>query len=94
MFRYFFCIIFCFMKSCINVLSGLPVQLVVVFYILFAVWWISILIWVAYKLDICPDAFYPPNIPCELRSTVNYNCLEKPKTVKVGRGYNFNHDLV
>ncbi|KAL5265669.1 hypothetical protein ACHWQZ_G006405 [Mnemiopsis leidyi] len=62
--------------------KGLPVQLVVVFYILFAVWWISILIWVAYKLDICPDAFYPPNIPYELRSTVNYNCLEKPQTVK------------
>ena len=58
-------------------------QLVVVFYILFAVWWISILLWAAYKLDIWPDGFYPPNIPEELRSTLSFNSMEKPVTVKV-----------
>ncbi|XP_063691715.1 uncharacterized protein LOC134824012 isoform X2 [Bolinopsis microptera] len=43
--------------------EGLPVPFVTAFYIVFGAWWIGILLWASYKLDLWPDYFNPKSIP-------------------------------
>ena len=40
----------------------MPIQFVTVFYIIFALWWIGILLWAAYKLDLWPDSLNPKHV--------------------------------
>ena len=61
-------------------ISGLPVQFVTVFYIFFAIWWIIILLWVAYKLDLWPDSLNPVHVDIEVDEEIEIDGAEVPKT--------------
>ncbi|KAL5271911.1 hypothetical protein ACHWQZ_G000189 [Mnemiopsis leidyi] len=60
--------------------EGLPVQFVTVFYIFFAIWWIIILLWVAYKLDLWPDSLNPVHVDIEVDEEIEIDGAEVPKT--------------
>jgi len=59
-------------------LTGLPVPFVTAFYIVFGGWWIGILLWASYKLDLWPESFKPKNIP-EMPCMVEVDSMEDTK---------------
>lgn len=53
--------------------QGLPIPAIIVFFIVFLIWWILMLTWAAYKLNLLPDSLNPQHITVE---TVEVDCLD------------------